>query len=115
MTSLIPSKQFVIICLQNSVFYGHAWTWNEQRGAFYFHQFDKSQPDLNYRNQDVVDEMKRVLRFWLDRGAAGFRVDAVNHLFEYADLRDEPIDNPGDPLAYGYTHKDYTKDLVRKI
>lgn len=99
---------------QNSVFYGSAWTWNDRRQAYYFHQFDKGQPDLNFRNQAVVDEMKNVLRFWLDKGAAGFRVDAVNHLFEIADLRDEPIDNPSDPLAYGYTRKDYTKDLVRK-
>jgi len=95
----------------NSVFYGSAWTWNEQRQAFYLHQFDKSQPDLNFRNQAVVDEMKNVLRFWLDKGASGFRVDAVNHLFEVEDLRDEPIDNPSDPLSYGYTRKDYTKDL----
>lgn len=63
----------------------------------------------------VVEEMKNVLRFWLDKGASGFRVDAVNHLFEYEDLRDEPIDNPEDPLAYGYTRKDYTKDLVRTM
>lgn len=95
----------------NSVFYGHAWTWKEERQAFYFHQFDKAQPDLNYRNPKVVEEMKKVLRFWLDKGASGFRVDAVNHLFEVEDLRDEPIDNPGDDLSYGYTHKHYTKDL----
>lgn len=101
--------------LQNSVFYGSAWTWNEQRQAFYFHQFDKSQPDLNFRNPVVVDEMKNVLKFWLDKGASGFRVDAVNHLFEETHLLDEPIDNPNDPLSYGYTHKVYTKDLVRKI
>lgn len=53
------------------MFYGSAWTWNEQRQAYYFHQFDKSQPDLNFRNQAVVDEMKNVLRFWLDKGASG--------------------------------------------
>lgn len=57
--------------------------------------------------------MKNVLRFWLEKGASGFRVDAVNHLFEVEDLRDEPIDNPEDNLSYGYTHKHYTKDLVR--
>lgn len=77
------------------------------------HQFDKSQPDLNFRHQAVVDEMKNVLRFWLDKGASGFRVDAVSHLVEDEDLRDEPIDNSNDPLSYDYTRKDYTKDLVR--
>lgn len=68
---------------------------------------------MNFRHQPVVDQMKDVLRFWLGKGAYGFRVDAVNHLFEVADFRDEPIDNPSDPLAYGYTKKEFTKDLVR--
>lgn len=98
---------------QNSVFYGSAWTWNDQRQAYYLHQFDKSQPDLNFRSQAVVDEMKNVLSFWLDKGASGFRVDAVSHLFEDRDFRDEPIDNTNDPLSYEYTRHDYTKDLVR--
>lgn len=97
---------------QNSVFYGPAWTWNEQRQQYYFHQFAKEQPDLNYRNPLVVEQMKNVLRFWLGKGAAGFRVDAINHLFEVEDFRNEPL-NPWDtdPLSYGYTDKDYTKDL----
>lgn len=56
--------------------------------------------------------MKNVLGFWLDKGAAGFRVDAVNFLMEDEELRDEEIDNPDDPLAYSYTRKDHTRDLV---
>lgn len=60
--------------------------------------------------------MKSVLTFWLAKGAAGFRVDAINHMFEVADLRDEPLnEDDTDPLSYGYTHKDYTRDLVREI
>lgn len=55
--------------------------------------------------------MQDVLSFWLRKGAAGFRVDAINHMFEVADLRDEFINDDRDPLAYGYTHKDFTKDL----
>lgn len=54
--------------------------------------------------------MKDVLLFWLDKGAAGFRVDAVNYLIEDALLRDEPIEDPSDNQAYGYTHKIYTQD-----
>lgn len=76
------------------------------------HQFDKRQPDLNYREDDVQNAMKDVLRFWLDLGADGFRVDAINHLFEVESLEDEPIDDDSDDQAYGYTHKHYTKDLV---
>lgn len=60
-----------------SLFYGPAWTWSWERRQFYLHQFDTKQPDLNYRNPRVVEEMKDVLRFWLDKGASGFRIDAV--------------------------------------
>lgn len=51
-----------------SVFRGSAWKWMESRQAYYLHQFLESQPDLNYRNPMVVDEMKNILRFWLDKG-----------------------------------------------
>ena len=54
-----------------------AWTWNEQRQQYYLHQFAAGQPDLNYRNPKVVQAMKDVLIFWMDRGADGFRIDAV--------------------------------------
>lgn len=65
-----------------SGFRGSAWEWNEQRQQYYLHQFAVQQADLNYRNPDVVEQMKRVLRYWLDRGVAGFRVDAATLLFE---------------------------------
>uniref|UniRef100_A0A1L8DQT7 alpha-glucosidase n=2 Tax=Nyssomyia neivai TaxID=330878 RepID=A0A1L8DQT7_9DIPT len=96
-----------------SVFYGPAWTFSEKRQQFYLHQFDKSQPDLNFRNPVVVEAMKDVLRFWLEMGADGFRVDAINHLFEVEDFSDEPINWWGetDPNSYGYLDHIYTKDL----
>lgn len=65
-----------------SIFRFSAWTWNEQRKAFYLHQFLKEQPDLNYRNTVVATAMKDILKLWLGRGVAGFRCDAVPYLFE---------------------------------
>lgn len=67
-----------------SVFRGSGWTYSTIRKEYYFHAFLKEQPDLNYRSAAVVEEMKNVLRFWLKRGVAGFRIDAVPYLFEVA-------------------------------
>jgi maltose alpha-D-glucosyltransferase/alpha-amylase len=58
------------------------WTWDEQAQAYYWHRFFAHQPDLNYDNPEVQDEMLRVLRFWLDLGLDGFRLDAVPYLYE---------------------------------
>ncbi|XP_053692702.1 probable maltase [Sabethes cyaneus] len=88
-----------------SEFRGSAWEWNDIRKEFYLHQFLKQQPDLNYRNPALVEEMKNVLRFWLDRGIGGFRIDAIPYLFESAEVngryRDEPLsratDDPENP------------------
>ncbi|KAM3964785.1 maltase A1-like [Aphomia sociella] len=65
-----------------SHFRGSAWEFREEVGQYYLHQFAIGQPDLDYRNPDVVQEMKDIIRFWLNKGVAGFRVDAVNCLFE---------------------------------
>jgi maltose alpha-D-glucosyltransferase/alpha-amylase len=58
------------------------WTWDPVAGQYYWHRFFSHQPDLNYENPEVQDEMLRVLRFWLDLGIDGFRLDAVPYLYE---------------------------------
>ena len=58
------------------------WTWDPVAGAYYWHRFFSHQPDLNYDNPEVQDAMLDVLRFWLDLGLDGFRLDAVPYLFE---------------------------------
>lgn len=77
------------------------------------HQFAPEQPDLNYREPQVVQAMKDVLTFWLDLGADGFRIDAIQTLFEDPAMRDERLSNTtDDPFDYSYLIHDYTKDYV---
>ena len=60
-----------------AVFGGSAWEWDEATGQYYYHAYLKEQPDLNWRNPEVREVMFDVLRFWLERGVDGFRVDAL--------------------------------------
>ena len=76
-----------------SQFGGSAWTWDEVTGQFYLHSFLAQQPDLNWRNPDVRKAMYNALRFWLDRGVDGFRMDVLWLLIKDAQCRDNPI-NP---------------------
>ncbi len=66
-----------------------AWEWDQGRQQFYLHSFNKHQPDLNWANPDVRDAMKDVMRFWLDMGVDGFRVDAVYWMAKDPLLRDD--------------------------
>ncbi|MBN2540507.1 MAG: alpha-glucosidase [Bacilli bacterium] len=61
-----------------SFFGGDAWSYNEERGQYYLHLFAKGQPDLNWDNPDVREEVKDLMRFWLDLGVDGFRCDVIN-------------------------------------
>ena len=79
-----------------SVFGGPAWTWEPHTGQYYFHQFLKEQPDLNWRNPEVVKAMKDVLTFWLERGVDGFRMDVVGMIYKHPDMPDQPP-NPDAP------------------
>lgn len=69
-----------------SAFGGLAWTYDETRGQYYYHFFFKEQPDLNWRNPDVKTAMWQAVRFWLDMGVDGFRLDAIDTIFEDPDL-----------------------------
>ncbi|MES2703892.1 MAG: alpha-amylase family glycosyl hydrolase [Bacteroidota bacterium] len=73
-----------------SVFGGSAWEWDENTQQYYYHAFLTAQPDLNFRNPDVVEAMKDIMRFWLDRGVDGFRVDVMWHMIKDELLRDNP-------------------------
>jgi maltose alpha-D-glucosyltransferase/alpha-amylase len=68
------------------------WTWDDVAGAYYWHRFFSHQPDLNYDNPDVQEAMLDVLRFWLDLGLDGFRLDAVPYLYEREGTNCENLD-----------------------
>ncbi|XP_011684669.1 PREDICTED: maltase 1 isoform X2 [Wasmannia auropunctata] len=72
-----------------SVYGESAWEWNEERGQYYLHQFNKSQPDLNYNNPAVVKEFGGILLYWLQLGISGFRLANTQYLTEDPELRDE--------------------------
>ncbi|MCC9136086.1 alpha-amylase family glycosyl hydrolase [Pontibacter silvestris] len=74
-------------------FGGSAWEWDEQTQQYYYHAFLKEQPDLNWRNPEVQKAMMDVMRFWLDKGVDGFRVDVMWHMIKDNQFRDNPI-NP---------------------
>ena len=93
-----------------SNFGGPAWTFDPATGQYYYHAFLPQQPDLNWRNPQVVDAMLDVLRFWLDRGVDGFRVDVIWHLIKDEEFRNNPAnpnfrpgDNPFQQFAPVYT------------
>jgi alpha-glucosidase len=73
-----------------SVFGGLAWTLDERTGQFYLHQFLKEQPEFNWREPQVREAMLDVLKFWLERGVDGFRMDVVGMLIKDVELRDNP-------------------------
>jgi maltose alpha-D-glucosyltransferase / alpha-amylase len=76
------------------------WTWDPLAGQYYWHRFFSHQPDLNYENPEVQDEMLRVLRFWLDLGIDGFRLDAVPYLYEREGTNCENL-----PLTHEYLRR----------
>ena len=102
---------------------GSAWEWDESTGQYYYHAFLREQPDLNWRNPEVRRAMDDVLRFWLDRGVDGFRVDVLWLLIKDAQFRDNPPNpgyRPGEPehhrLLQTYTEdQPEVHDIVRSM
>ncbi len=81
-----------------SSFGGPAWTFDDNSGQWYLHNFLPEQPDLNWWNENVRDEFDKILRFWFDRGVAGFRIDVCHMIVKDAELRDNPPSNQDDPF-----------------
>ncbi len=83
-----------------SVFGGAAWTRDESSGEWYLHNFAPGQPDLDWWNEDVRAEFDDILRFWMDRGIAGFRIDVAHGIVKDRELRDNPAATEDDIEQY---------------
>ncbi|MFT2008043.1 alpha-amylase family glycosyl hydrolase [Pontibacter sp. 13R65] len=106
-----------------SVFGGSGWEWDESTQQYYYHAFLKEQPDLNWRNPEVQEAMLNVMRFWLDKGVDGFRVDVMWHMVKDDRLRDNPVNPNYEPHMATYerlipaysTDQPEVHDIVRKM
>lgn len=106
-----------------SIFGGPAWEWDGVRKQYYMHNFLTSQPDINFHNADVQDALLDTVKFWLDRGVDGFRLDTVNFYFHDKLLRNNPplaedgafgLDAP-DVNPYGMQNHLYDKTQVENL
>jgi alpha-glucosidase len=86
-----------------SLFGGCAWQWEPRRGQYYLHNFLTSQPDLNFHNPAVRQTILDSVKFWLDRGVDGLRLDAINFCFHDAQLRDNPPKPPHERVGRGFS------------
>lgn len=103
-----------------SFFGGSAWEYDPVSGQYYLHQFTREQPELNYRNPAVLAALLAAMRFWLERGVDGFRVDVIWLLLKEAGFRDEPVNpdwdgnNPHQRLHHIYTaNQPGVHDIIR--
>ncbi len=102
-----------------SLFGGSAWQWEPRRGQYYLHNFLTSQPDLNFHHSQVRAAILDSVRFWLDRGVDGVRLDAINFCFHDRELRDNPPKpkekrvgrgfSPDNPYAFQYHYYNNTQ------
>jgi alpha-glucosidase len=102
-----------------SIFGGSAWTWDSRRMQYYLHNFLASQPDFNFHNPDVQAALLDEMRFWLERGVDGFRLDTVNFYFHSLGLEPNPPVKPEDfnastaPAVNPYNFQEHIYDKSR--
>jgi oligo-1,6-glucosidase len=104
-----------------SHFSGPTWTWDEQTGQYYLHIFSRKQPDLNWENPDVRQAVYAMMRWWLDRGVDGFRMDVINMISKDTSLPDTShrpgsLYGPGDQhFTCGPRNHEYLQEMHREV
>ncbi|KAG0651380.1 Maltase [Hyphodiscus hymeniophilus] len=101
-----------------AAFQGSAWEWDEGTQEYYLHLFAVEQPDLNWENSKVRDAVHDIIRFWLNRGASGFRMDVINFISKEPGLPDAPVSDPNSEWQDGSRYfsagprlHEYLKDM----
>ncbi|MEE6474145.1 hypothetical protein FKM82_010285 [Ascaphus truei] len=99
-----------------SVYGNSSWEYDDSRKQCYYHQFRKEQPDLNFYNPDVQQEILDIIKFWLQKGVDGFTISAAKFLLEAGHLRDEPLvnksENSNAVKSYAELFHDYTTTQI---
>lgn len=98
----------------DSCFEGKAWTWDEVRGEYYMHIFAIKQPDLNMDNPLVREEVKKILKFWLDMGVDGFREDVITYISKKEGLPDDHIMPANKGMTY-YNHGPHIHEYLTEF
>jgi len=99
---------------RSALTHGSAWTWDARTEQYYLHLFLPQQPDLNWRNPQVVEAMHGVVRFWLDRGVDGFRVDVAHCTGKDPEFADDPRCAAGEPLS-SFNDQPYSHEVLRGL
>lgn len=102
-----------------SFFSGSAWEYDEIREKYYLHLYSKEQPDLNWENEEVKKEFKDIIKWWLDLGVSGFRLDAIHHLGKDKSLPNISVKNIDDESQLfsdpAYTHREKVHKILKEF
>ena len=98
-----------------SAFSGPAWERTEETGEYYLHLFSRKQPDLNWENPAVRQEVWAIMRFWLDRGVDGFRMDVINFISKVPGLPDGPGGDFGPGCVNGPRIHEFLREMHREV
>ncbi|MEX0662481.1 MAG: alpha-glucosidase [Balneolaceae bacterium] len=98
-----------------SFFGGDAWEYDEKTGEWYLHLFTKKQPDLNWENPNVREKVHKMMRFWLEKGVDGFRLDVISLISKRTDFTDTDLDNFADVIEQVYANGPRLHEYLREM
>lgn len=98
-----------------SFFGGSAWQYDEQTDEYYLHLFTKKQPDLNWENPTVRQEVYDLVQFWLDKGIDGFRMDVISLISKRLDFADSPHESFGDTIEHVYSNGPRVHEFIHEM